>query len=51
MARHLVVQMVVERERALADNTPVFRPTWHDTAESLIDVIVALWQLPVTARA
>jgi AcrR family transcriptional regulator len=50
MARHLVVQMVVERERALADNTPVFRPTWHDTAESLIDVIVALWQLPVTAR-
>ena len=48
MARHLVVQMSVERERALAEHSPTFRPTWHDTANSLIDVIVALWQAPVT---
>jgi AcrR family transcriptional regulator len=48
MARHLVVQMSVERERALAEHRPTFRPTWHDTANSLIDAIVAMWWAPVT---
>jgi AcrR family transcriptional regulator len=48
MARHLVVQMSVERERALADHTATFRPTWAATADSLIDAIVALWQAPVS---
>jgi AcrR family transcriptional regulator len=48
MARHLVVQMSAERERALADHTPTYRPTWHDTANGLIDAIVGLWQAPVT---
>ncbi|WP_308193454.1 TetR family transcriptional regulator [Nonomuraea sp. MG754425] len=47
MARHLVVQMCVERERALAEHAPTFRPTWEATADSLIDAIVALWQAPV----
>ena len=48
MTRHLITQMTAERERALADATPTSRTTWHDTATGLIDVIVALWQAPVT---
>lgn len=48
MTRHLITQMAVERERALADGAPTFRATWHDTATGLIDAIVALWQAPVT---
>ncbi|MFF4616025.1 TetR/AcrR family transcriptional regulator [Nonomuraea jabiensis] len=47
MARHLLVQMCVERERALAEHAPTFRPTWDDTADGLIDAIVAIWQAPV----
>jgi AcrR family transcriptional regulator len=48
MARHLVVQMCVERERALAEHTPTFRATWHETANGLIDAIVGLWRAPVS---
>ncbi|WP_030753983.1 TetR/AcrR family transcriptional regulator [Streptomyces sp. NRRL F-5135] len=48
MTRHLISQMAVERERALADGTPTSRATWRETATGLIDVIVALWQAPVT---
>ncbi|MEV1174492.1 hypothetical protein [Nonomuraea sp. NPDC049784] len=51
MARHLIVQISVERERALAEHRPTFRPTWHDTANGLIDAIIALWQAPVTKDA
>ncbi|MEV0353296.1 hypothetical protein AB0H88_46735 [Nonomuraea sp. NPDC050680] len=40
--------MCVERERALAEHDPTFRPTWDDTANGLIDVIVAMWQAPVS---
>jgi AcrR family transcriptional regulator len=50
MARHLIAQMAVERERALADNTPTFSASWSATATGLIDVLVALWQAPVTTR-
>jgi hypothetical protein len=46
MARHLVVQTAVDRERALATNAPTFHATWEETASSLVDVIVALWQAP-----
>ncbi|KPI18969.1 regulatory protein TetR [Actinobacteria bacterium OK074] len=46
MTRHLIVQMSVERERALADGSPA--PTWDDTAVGLVDAIVALWRAPVT---
>jgi AcrR family transcriptional regulator len=46
MARHLVVQTAVDRERALAANAPTFHATWEETASSLVDVIVALWQAP-----
>ena len=48
MARHLIVQMSVERERALAAHAPTYQPTWYDTATDLIDAIVGLWQAPVT---
>jgi len=49
MTRHLITQMAAERERALADNAPTSRASWRETADGLIDVIVALWQAPVTA--
>ncbi|SEH02989.1 regulatory protein, tetR family [Nonomuraea solani] len=48
MARHLIAQMCVERERALAEGTPTLHPSWDDLATSLIDAIVGLWQAPVT---
>lgn len=48
MTRHLVTQMVAERERALADNKPTSRASWRETANGLIDAVVALWQAPVT---
>lgn len=49
MARHLIIQMCVERERALAEGLPTFQPRWDDLATGLIDAIVGLWQAPVTA--
>ncbi|TDC71876.1 TetR/AcrR family transcriptional regulator [Streptomyces hainanensis] len=48
MTRHLITQMTAERERALADNLPTPRASWGETADGLIDAIVALWQAPVT---
>ncbi|HVW42859.1 MAG TPA: TetR family transcriptional regulator [Amycolatopsis sp.] len=48
MARQLMVHMVAERERALADGTPTPRATWHDAATGLIDAISGLWLAPVT---
>jgi AcrR family transcriptional regulator len=50
MARHLIAQMCVERERALAEGTPTLHRSWDDLATSLIDAIVGLWQAPVTHR-
>lgn len=48
MARQLLVHMLGERERALAENTPTPRATWHDAGTGLIDALVGLWQAPVT---
>ena len=48
MARQLLVHMIAERERALAENTPTPRATWHDAASGLIDALVGLWLAPVT---
>jgi AcrR family transcriptional regulator len=48
MTRHLITQMSAERERALADNAPTPRASWREAANGLIDVVVALWQAPVT---
>nr|WP_042192463.1 TetR family transcriptional regulator [Kibdelosporangium sp. MJ126-NF4] len=47
MARLLMVHMVAERERALADGTPTARSTWQDTADGLVDALVGLWMAPV----
>jgi AcrR family transcriptional regulator len=48
MTRQLLVHMIAERERALAENTPTPRATWRDTASGLIDALVGLWLAPVT---
>ncbi|GEC08245.1 TetR family transcriptional regulator [Streptomyces spinoverrucosus] len=48
MARHLIVHTCAERERALAENAPTPRASWHDAATGLIDAIVAMWVAPVT---
>jgi AcrR family transcriptional regulator len=48
MARQLIVHMLAERERALAEGTPTPRASWHEAANGLIDAIVALWLAPVT---
>jgi AcrR family transcriptional regulator len=52
MARHLVIQMAVEHERALAEQD--FPPPgggWDDLSAALIDAIVGMWQAPVGMRA
>ncbi|HUR06198.1 MAG TPA: TetR family transcriptional regulator [Nonomuraea sp.] len=51
MARHVIVHMCVERERALAEGTATLQPSWDDLAASLIDVLVGLWLAPVTHRS
>ncbi|SFK17749.1 regulatory protein, tetR family [Amycolatopsis sacchari] len=48
MARQLMVHMVAERERALAEGTPTPRTSWHDAATGLIDALTGLWLAPVT---
>ncbi|WP_238150945.1 MULTISPECIES: TetR/AcrR family transcriptional regulator [Kribbella] len=49
MARHLIVQMCAEYERAQAEGTPTARATWQEMADGLIDGIVGLWTAPVTS--
>lgn len=46
MARHLIVQVTAERERALAEGLAA--PNWHATAVGLVDAIVGLLLAPVT---
>jgi AcrR family transcriptional regulator len=48
MARHLIVQMCAEYERARAEGTPTARAGWQEMADGLIDGIVGLWTAPVT---
>lgn len=48
MARHLILQVSAERERALAEGTPTHRANWHDAATGLIDAIAGLLLAPVT---
>ncbi|MEV6237697.1 TetR family transcriptional regulator [Lentzea sp. NPDC051838] len=50
MARQLLVHMIAERERALADHTPTPRASWHDAATGLVDALVGLWLAPVTSE-
>lgn len=51
MARQLIVHMVAERERALAEGMPTARPSWRDAATGMIDAIVGLWSAPFTPSA
>ena len=48
MARQLLVHMVAERERSLAECTPTPRSSWHDAATGLIDALVGMWLAPIT---
>ncbi|TMR13293.1 TetR/AcrR family transcriptional regulator [Nonomuraea turkmeniaca] len=48
MARQVIVHMCAERERALADDAPTPRPSWHDAATGMIDAIAGLWLAPAT---
>jgi AcrR family transcriptional regulator len=48
MARHLIVHVAAERERALAEHTPTPRSSWDDTATGLADAVVGMWLAPVT---
>ncbi|PWV84109.1 regulatory protein, tetR family [Prauserella marina] len=48
MARQLMVHVIAERERAIAEGTPTPRPDWHGTATGLIDAITGLWHAPIT---
>ncbi|MDH6629700.1 AcrR family transcriptional regulator [Streptomyces sp. LBL] len=48
MARHLIVHVCAERERALAENTPTPRSSWHDATIGLVDAVVGMWLAPVT---
>ncbi|ALG14536.1 TetR/AcrR family transcriptional regulator [Kibdelosporangium phytohabitans] len=50
MARLLMVHMVAERERALAESAPTPRSTWQDTADGLVDALVGLWLAPITSH-
>jgi len=50
MARQLLVHMVAERERALAEGTPTPRSTWDDAANGIVDALVGMWLAPVTTR-
>ncbi|MEJ2864110.1 TetR/AcrR family transcriptional regulator [Actinomycetospora flava] len=48
IARHLLVDVPAERERALAEGTATARATWADAATGLVDVLVGVWLAPVT---
>lgn len=49
MAQQLLVHMIAERERALAEGTATPRDSWHDAASGLIDAITGLYQAAVTS--
>lgn len=46
--RSLLVSALAEREKALAEQTPVVRASWSAAATGLIDVIAAGWVAPAT---
>jgi AcrR family transcriptional regulator len=51
MARLLLVHVIGERERALAEGTATPRSSWDEAATGLIDALVGLWLAPVTSQA
>ncbi|MBO4258747.1 TetR/AcrR family transcriptional regulator [Streptomyces griseorubiginosus] len=51
MARHLIVHMPAERERAIAENRATPRANWDDAASGLADALVGLWLAPISSRS
>jgi AcrR family transcriptional regulator len=49
MMRLLMVHLLAEHERGLADGTPVPRAEWRDVATGLIDALVGLYLAPYSA--
>ncbi|MDL9938113.1 helix-turn-helix domain-containing protein [Gordonia sp. ABSL1-1] len=47
-ALFLIIEMCAQRERALANGTPLIRSTWAEMATGLIDILVGIWTAPVT---
>lgn len=50
MTRQLLVHMMAERERALAEGTDTPRSSWRDAATGLTDALVGLWRASVTTH-
>ncbi len=48
--RLLIVHVLAERERALAEGDDTWRPSWDDAATGLVDALVGVWLAPVTRR-
>jgi len=48
MGRNLLMHSCADRERLLAQGSPVARSSWQAAASGLIDAIVGLWHAPVT---
>ncbi|MEV7437504.1 TetR/AcrR family transcriptional regulator [Streptomyces griseoviridis] len=48
MARHLIVTMPAERERALAEGRPTPRADWHSAGSGLADALIGVWLAPIT---
>ncbi|MET9913270.1 TetR family transcriptional regulator [Streptomyces sp. NPDC006476] len=51
MARHLIVHMPAERERAIAENRATPRANWDGAASGLADALVGLWLAPISSRS
>jgi AcrR family transcriptional regulator len=50
MTRTMLIHTCAEVERGFAAGAPVARPDWAASGHALIDVIVALWQSPITPQ-
>lgn len=48
MGRNLLMHSCADRERLLAQGSPVARSSWQDAATGLIDALIGLWHAPVT---
>lgn len=51
MARHLIVHMCADHERALAEGACDPGSSWQDMSTGLIDAIVGMLLAPITSRA
>lgn len=48
MTRLLAVHVFAQRETALADDAPVARATWRESADGIVDATVGLWEATVS---